>query len=337
MDSLKLLKVSTDNHTMGDSLLPYIEMKMRPLLKNNKTKPVRVQGHYNWVGATIDEFSKRHKLFNWQRPTVSETKDYILINCYPGKDYVYHYGNLISTYYHLLGLDIEVNFISPTEETCISTLNNSNLNEIPNSDVVILGYVEQLSSLLEKQDWKGSKEFLYKTGKVNNTTVNLVGCKHSYWADISGHLVNLLSKKTSLVIYIGKLGSIDSNHKANLTLATGNKSFLNNKFVTWNNIFSEVNNSFLKKGVHYNLPSVIQETKDWLSIVKDSFSFVDPEIGYMAEAANCSGIDFSYLHIVSDNLTTKMSEDLSNERDLNVLSKRVTLLNEVKSILQNTF
>lgn len=82
---------------------------------------------------------------------------------------------------------------------------------------------------------------------------------------------------------------------------------------------------------------MIQETKDWLSIVKDSFSFVDPEIGYMAEAANCSGIDFSYLHIVSDNLTTKMSEDLSNERDLNVLSKRATLLNEVKSILQNTF
>lgn len=321
---------------MGDSLLPYIEMKMRPLLRDNKTKPVRVQGHYNCVGATLDEFSKRHKLFNWQRPTVLDLEDYILVSCYPGKDYVYHYGNLISTYYHLLSLDIEVNFIPPTEETCISTLNKSNLNEIPNSDVVILGYVEQLSSLLEEQDWKGSGEFLYKTGKVNNSTVNLVGCKHSYWADISGHLVNLLSKKTSLVIYIGKLGTIESEHKANLTLATGNKSFLNNKFVTWNNVFSNVNNSFVKEGVHYNLPSVIQETKDWLSVVKGSFSFVDPEIGYMAEAANYSSIDFSYLHIVSDNLAAKMAEDLSNERDLNVLSKRATLLNEVKSILQNT-
>lgn len=66
--------------------------------------------------------------------------------------------------------------------------------------------------------------------------------------------------------------------------------------------------------LYFILPSIIQETKKWVLQNKDVISFVDPEIGHMAKLALKNGISYSYLHIISDNLSKKFSEDLSNER-----------------------
>ena len=332
MASLTLTKVPLEEHTMGESLLSYIDMKMHPLLKSNNTKPVKVIGNYLREVNSISTLEKSNKLFNWKRPTVIEQDNNLIVNCYPGSDYVFHYGNLIANYYSLTNKYVDGSFIFPSVLSCVKELCSSNLTELPKADVIILGYVEQLSSLVEPQEWKGSGDFLYKLGKINSQSVMLLGCKHSYWADISGHLVNLLASKTKLVIYVGKLGSLNPSHKPNQTLTTGNSSFINNKYVTWNNIFNSCKS--VEQGIHYNLPSVIQETKNWLHTVKDKFSFVDPEIGYMAEAANTNNIGFSYLHICSDNLSIKMNEDLSNERNLSVLNKRAFLLNQVKTLLK---
>ena len=53
----------------------------------------------------------------------------------------------------------------------------------------------------------------------------------------------------------------------------------------------------------------------------------------MAKVANNFRIGFSYLHIISDGVFMKFSEDLSNERRLSIFEKRNKLLNTVKSMI----
>lgn len=49
----------------------------------------------------------------------------------------------------------------------------------------------------------------------------------------------------------------------------------------------------------------------------------------MALGAEKSGIMFSYLHIISDNLVEEYDEDLSNERKGNILEKRRKRYDEI--------
>lgn len=53
----------------------------------------------------------------------------------------------------------------------------------------------------------------------------------------------------------------------------------------------------------------------------------------MAKSAMQNGIDYSYLHIISDNLSKKFSEDLSNERKEDVLTKRKKLIKTIWNCL----
>lgn len=153
--------------------------------------------------------------------------------------------------------------------------------------------------------------------------------------DIAGHIVDMLAQQgVKRVIYVGKLGTLNKDYVPNEMIATGDKSiFIDNTFVEWNNIFENFNSDIVKKGVHYTLPSVIQETKDWVLQNSAKISFVDPEIGHMAKAAIQNGIDYSYLHIISDNLSSKFSEDLSNERKEDVLIKRKKLIKTIGNCL----
>lgn len=64
--------------------------------------------------------------------------------------------------------------------------------------------------------------------------------------------------------------------------------------------------------------------------------FIDPEIGYMAKACIELGREFSYLHIISDNVVTSSIENLSNERDSNVQEKRKKLFLEIGEIISDT-
>ena len=330
----QVLSVLPCDHTMGNSLLRYVEMKMHQRIRENQSHDVLVVGKYSRNPEDLSIFEKSDKLFNWKRPTVSTLGDTLTVECFPGEDYVYHYASLISTYYSLLGRDISVSYVNPTLFDCYREIYLSQIAGIPRSEVVILGYVEQLSSLLPQQEWTGSGDFLYKIGFLNGKVTMLLGCLHSYWGDISGRLVEAIAQRgTETVIYVGKLGALKPQYQANSFLATGNISFLKGEIVQWDNLFGETQHTNLAHGSHYTLPSVIQETADWCNSVKHEYSFVDPEIGHMAAAANRYGIRFGYLHLISDNLVAKYSEDLSNERDLNILSKRANLLNSTKEIL----
>ena len=91
--------------------------------------------------------------------------------------------------------------------------------------------------------------------------------------------------------------------------------------------------SGLTKGQHVTLPSVMQETKSWLG-ENAKYDFVDPEIGHMAIGAMEAGVDFSYLHIVSDNLSAKYDEDLSNERKSTIRRKRNNSFSSIISALR---
>ena len=82
------------------------------------------------------------------------------------------------------------------------------------------------------------------------------------------------------------------------------------------------------------MPSIIQETKGWVDENKDLVDFVDPEIGHMARAANERGITFSYMHIISDNLSRKFDEDLSNERKQEILIKRKSLIRTIGNCIE---
>jgi hypothetical protein len=61
--------------------------------------------------------------------------------------------------------------------------------------------------------------------------------------------------------------------------------------------------------------------------------FVDPELGCMALAAQECGVGFGYLHLISDNVAAKYSQDLSNERESGVLVGRDILYAEVNRVL----
>lgn len=118
-------------------------------------------------------------------------------------------------------------------------------------------------------------------------------------------------------------------------MATGNISYLNGKLIKWNNIFDNLNHNKydIYYGKHYTLPSVIQETKIWFNKNKNKYDFVDPEIGQIAYYCRKNKANFSYLHIVSDNLNKNSNEDLSNERNIEILEKRNKLYEQIKNIL----
>jgi hypothetical protein len=81
------------------------------------------------------------------------------------------------------------------------------------------------------------------------------------------------------------------------------------------------------------LPSVLQETVEWREGHGKSYDFVDPEIGNFAKGVLSAGAQFSYLHIVSDNLTRDFRDNLSNERDRGIPAKRLALYGVIERIL----
>lgn len=231
-----------------------------------------------------------------------------------------------------MGLKKEVVVHFSTCEEIKKSLLKSNIKQIPKCKTAILGYVQGFEYLSGENKWHGKGDFQWK--KITKEKI-LIGCKHSYWGDIAGYIVKILAQKgVKRIIYVGKLGTLDGNIIPNETIATGNKSyFIDGSYIEWKNIFDKVKCDYIKKGVHYTLPSVIQETKKWVLKNKKNIKFVDPEIGHMAKAAAQSNIEFSYLHIVSDNLVKKFDEDLSNERKEEILKKRKKLIDVIGAIL----
>ena len=313
-----------EKHSMGESLKRYIEIKLSDEIFDEKIETIKIVGSYDRLEG-VSKKEKNDKLFNYKRPTTVVNGNIAIIKCFPGVDYVYHYASLVDTYLKIIGRNKKIKVEFPTEKQVYEKLDKSNLSEIPKAKTVILGYVVGFDYLSNDKEWNGKGDFLWKSIDENKI---LVGCKHSYWGDIAGYIVSILAKiGVENVIYIGKLGTLNKNNIPNESIATGSKSiFIDGSSVEWNNIFSNEKSPFIRNGIHFTLPSIIQETNEWVNNNCERIDYVDPEIGHMAKAAIDNNINFSYIHIISDSLVKKYDEDLSNERKKEILEKRKKLI-----------
>lgn len=245
---------------------------------------------------------------------------------------------MISTYFRIHQKKWNhVKYLLPNESDCWKALTSSNLMDVPKGEIAILGF--GLDTLIDDKEkvWQGQGNFAWIQQNIKGHEIVFIGCLHSYWSDVAGRLVSLLAKLGfTKVIYIGKLGTLDPQIIPNECLATGNTSYVEGEIIHWKNCFDFAKDDpEVTFGDHYSCPSVLYETKEWLERNK-FYSFVDPEIGHMAKAALSASIDFSYLHIVSDNLSKHYGENLSNERQGDTRAKRVKLLKKAKNLIEQS-
>lgn len=324
----------TQDHTMNASLYGYLEMKIHELIKEREYKNIIVIGDAD-RSEGVSAHEKKGKMFNWQRPTAKVVGEDLYIRCYPGRDYVKHYASLIKTYltiHHKKADHVRYNL--PDGKTCWDALLSSNLRDVPKGDVVILGY--GLDQLIGDSEiiWEGEGDFSWVTKKRGDLNVVFLGCRHSYWGDISGRIVRLLAERGfKRVIYIGKVGGMNAEGIPNETLATGDTSYVEGEIIHWDNLFNFARgDKEVVFGNQFTIPSVLNETKEWHTKNSD-YAFVDNEIGFMARTALSYSMDFSYIHIISDNLNEKYGEDLSNERSAIIKEKRAHLMQKAKELI----
>ncbi|KAH8725377.1 hypothetical protein GQ44DRAFT_707001 [Phaeosphaeriaceae sp. PMI808] len=335
---------SVDTHTMGDSLFKYLHMKIHPDIDEKEWAAIIVKGHHSRAGSScVAVNEKTDKPFNWQRPTTHKPREDVLeLLCFPGLDYVEHYAAIVATYLSLKQKSTDVvSHHLPTPFQRMEPLVNSNLKNMGQVDVAILGYVHRLDRFTSGGTWEGDDDnelFSWKIKTMaNGTKVAFIGCRICFWGDIGGNVVRTLQQINNIkcAIYIGKLGTLRSEYRPNTILATGSSSVVYGTPVSWTNVLANATrgSTIVKHGPHYSLPSVLEETKEWLEDKKASYDWVDPEIGQMGKASNEGGTSFGFLHIVSDNLAQKYAYDLSNERERQVVQSRKILFAEINEIM----
>ncbi|PYI02635.1 hypothetical protein BO78DRAFT_410522 [Aspergillus sclerotiicarbonarius CBS 121057] len=335
---------------MGTSLHRYLDIKIHQAIRKRPYDKITVVGTYTRASPSeIFQGEKTDKTFNWQRPTALVVGNELQIQCFPGHDHVEHYAELIATYLEIqhnnghegLTPSSRVYIIPPSRLDTQQALRDTNLNDLP-SDVntVVLGLVYRLDRLTNGIEWQGSDGcFGWVVKRFHDRVVAFVGCRVSFWGDISGEVVHYLASSRPIreVIYLGKLGSVKKGIRPNTFLATGGQSHVHGQIVEWDNVLEPsvalLASDYTIVGNHVTLGSVMHETQDWLSALSPEVDFVDPEVGRMAQAAVSCGVGFGYLHIVSDNVAEKYDEDLSNEREERVLVGRAHLYEVVEDVL----
>lgn len=339
-ESFDTLACDPEDHSMGHALEKYISIKMHHLIRINHEcfSRVRIIGSYD-RSIHVSKDEKSDKIFNFKRPTAFLDGDILYLCCFPSRDYVRHYANLVATYFRSIEEKKTVSFIQTSNQVVHDAFRLTDIGLVPDADIVLYGNVDHIG-FFEDQKWIGKGDFLWKLGMIGDKRVLLLGCKFSIWGDAGYFFVKSLARSNSfaIFIYIGKLGSLESNILPNTFLATGSKSFIYGKPIEWSNIFHgglDAHENILV-GDHVTCPSVIEETKEAVVSFQKLGIFIDPEIGHMARACNELGRKFSYLHIVSDNVAASRDENLSNERDLSIPEKRKSLFLQIGDIITKT-
>lgn len=339
---------SSTTHTMGQSLQDYVRHKIHQDIRNHNWSKILVRGLYTRKApATPADNEKGDKRFNWHRPTAEILdNDIIALNCFPGVDYVQHYAGLVATYLAANGKDSSiVQCILPTESDCLEPFIGSNLRDMGNVDIVVLGYISHLTRFVAGS-WEGRENedsiFGWKKHVLSNgQVVAFLGCMPSFWGDISRYLVRALQQLNNVkcVIYVGKAGSLNENDRPNEIISTGNKSHIGSRIVQWTNVLAQPStiSSKILNGDHVNVNSPLCETLDWLQQWKQRCRWVDCEVGHMGEISNAGGTAFGYLHVVSDNVARPNFYNLSNEQLDAVVQHREMLFRELEIVLQAFF
>jgi hypothetical protein len=318
---------------MGKALLPYLELKVHSLIQQNDWRSIRVIGEYH-RGCCVSELEKNDKMFNWHRPTAEIAGTELIVKCFPGRDYVYHYALIIATYLAMKGRFREqVRYDAPDASICNAAVAHLGV-DASEYRAVILGWgVEHLAGT---EGWTFVDGYAWKRATSVGFSVLYLGFLHSIWGDVAGRVVTRLGALgAQRIVYIGKVGTLDPSLKPNTVLGTGDESLVGLRRVRWTDFFDlhARDESDVVSGIHVTSPSTLLETRKWLK-AQQGYTFVDPEIGPMGEAAHEQRIPFGYMHVVSNNLARPYLEDLSNERAVNVVVQRRRLLDRAKEIIQ---
>ncbi|MDA9129424.1 NUDIX hydrolase [Candidatus Gracilibacteria bacterium] len=334
-----ITSVEALEHSMQLDLEKYIDAKVHTLIKDNidSIAYIKIIGNYD-RSHSVSKEEKCDKLFNYKRPTAFLDDDVLYLLCFPSIDYIKHYTNIIASYFVNKGIPSPlISYRLPTKEFIYQTYEKCGVLSVPEAEIIIFGNVDKIG-LFTDIDFQKRGDFHYKLGNINGKKVMLLGCEFSVWGNAGYYLINSLVKNFQFnkFIYVGKLGILDNNTEPNSYLATGDTSYIGNKKVSWNNIFENQEDSKIKFGSHITCPSVIEETIYNIGKYRKKGLFIDPEIGNMALGCNKNNIDFSYLHIISDNVIVPHIENLSNERKTEILKKRKKLFLSIGGIIKDT-
>jgi len=320
-------------HTMSvPSLLRYLEIKVHHLIQDYDWARVRVVGDYDRT-CVISENEKNDKLFNWQRPTAEMQGDGLIVKCFPGRDYVRHYALIIATYLNMTGRYCgQVDYELPAESLCAAAVDRLNL-DLSVADLVVLGW--GVGQFVNGTPWTHSHGYAWQHAEVEGRRVVYLGYLHSIWGDVAGRVVSRLAALGARrVVYVGKVGTLDPDIAPNTCLATGNSSVLATGPTNWRDFFGHhAIQPDIRTGVHVTSPSILLEDRNWLAAQR-GIRFVDPEIGHMGHAAATAGIEFGFLHVISNNLARTYPADLSNERLEVVVERRTQLLDRIHEIIR---
>ncbi|GAA1022116.1 hypothetical protein Aple_064720 [Acrocarpospora pleiomorpha] len=321
-------------HTMSvPSLRRYLEIKVHHLIQDHDWARIRVIGDYDRT-SVISTNEKNDKLFNWQRPTAEFNAEALTVKCFPGVDYVHHYALIIATYLNIVGrYRGQVDYELPDESLCEASV--ARLNVDPSTDdLVVLGW--GLGRFAGGTQWTPGHGYAWKRAEVEGRRVLYLGYLHSIWGDVAGRVVSRLAALGARrVVYVGKVGSLDSHIAPNTSLATGNSSVMAEGRVSWRDFFDDlaIGQPDTCSGVHVTSPSILLEGENWLA-GQHGHRFVDPEIGHMGRAAHAADIEFGFLHVISNNLAHAYPVDLSNERLATVVERRTHLLDRIHEIIR---
>ncbi|WP_404501964.1 hypothetical protein [Arthrobacter sp. GAS37] len=309
-------------------------MKIHSALLASSWKHIRVEGGYERA-ALISTTEKSDKMFNWQRPTAISTSHELVLKCFPGKDYVLHYGLIVATYLAMTGRNDEhVSMMIPRSDAAAEALRAIDF-EAGDVDLTVVGW--GLPAFTGPNGWSSGNGFMWKKDMLGKHRVLFVGFLHSIWGDVAGSAVTRLAEcGAKRVVYVGKVGSLDPAVEPNKHLATGSTTVLEGETLEWDDFFAGVpHSSNTISGLHVSSPSILLETKPWLNGL-DRGDFVDPEIGHMGRAAARANIEYGYLHVISNNLARERDEDLSNERRAAIVDKRKVLLDQIRDTIIST-
>jgi hypothetical protein len=324
-------------HTMGLHLPRYVLPKI-PELNLAGIHTIRVYGSHS-LAMLLNAKPKLSKRFNWRRPDFVRVSNAIHCVTSPGQDYTRHYAELIATANMLRGQQVPVLLDSPNGFEVDGFIERWLPRNVPCADVVILGYVQHLFPNTSNPGWNKCHGFAWRRQSIADKSALMLGCEFSYWGDIAGALVSAIGnrKLAPWVVYVGKLGALDSNIRPNERLATGSHSTVKDVEIEWRSRLNELRlpSLVVKHASHITMGSVIDETRPWAELASRKHQVVDPEIGHMRLRAGLAGMDFDYLHLVTDNLMYDHGHGLYGERQPDVRRKRLELLRSAEDIIMN--
>ncbi|WP_170200648.1 hypothetical protein [Prauserella endophytica] len=333
--ALRSSPIAVDGHTMApDRLLRYLQIKVHHLIQDHDWDSIHVVGSYDRQ-AVISAHEKTGKLFNFERPTADIQGRALIVKAFPGADYVHHYALIIATYLAMMGKAVDtVTYALPDPAVSREAVKRLTLDL--DGDLVIVGW--GLAHLAPPDGvWNHGHGYAWQRTEVHGRRVVYLGFLHSIWGDVAGRVVTRLAELGARdVVYVGKVGALNPDIEPNTRLATGNTSLVGGSVVTWPDFFGDFATAQpgVHTGVHVTSPSILLENRDWLTEHAEH-AFVDPEIGPMGVAARDAGIDFGYLHVISNNLARHYPADLSNERHSDVVRRRTVLIRQIQDVIAN--